>query len=60
MPRYYFHVRDGKDMRDRMGSELPDVDAARNEAISASSEMLRSLRESDVLEWRRLDHVRHG
>ena len=35
MPRYYFHVRDGSDLRkDREGIELPDLQAARAKALS--------------------------
>ena len=41
MPRYYFHVRDGRDLPDTEGSELPDLHAVRLEALRASGEMLR-------------------
>jgi hypothetical protein len=35
MPRYYFHVRDGDDLRkDPEGIELPDLEAARAKAVS--------------------------
>ena len=44
MPRYFFHVRDGRDdsevSRDVEGQELPDLDAARREAVNANREML--------------------
>ena len=41
MPRYFFHVREGSTLsRDAEGQELPDVEAARKEAISASREIL--------------------
>lgn len=41
MPRYYFHVREGQEIsRDAEGQELPDVEAARREAVSASREIL--------------------
>jgi hypothetical protein len=41
MPRYYFHVREGADIsRDVEGQDLPDVEAARREAISTSREIL--------------------
>ena len=41
MPRYFFHVREGSSLsRDEEGQELPDADAARREAISATREML--------------------
>jgi len=41
MSRYFFHVREGSVLhRDTEGQELPDVEAARLEAISSSREML--------------------
>jgi hypothetical protein len=41
MPRYYFHVREGSEIsHDREGQELPDVEAARREAINANREIL--------------------
>ncbi|HEY0265962.1 MAG TPA: hypothetical protein VGC16_04375 [Rhizomicrobium sp.] len=41
MPRYFFHVREGSTLsRDLEGQELPDAEAARREAISASREIL--------------------
>jgi pyruvate formate-lyase activating enzyme-like uncharacterized protein len=43
MPRFYFHVKDGADIRDEVGTELPSIDAARNQAIASSSEMIRDL-----------------
>ena len=33
MPRYYFHVYDGHAEIDRDGTELPDIKAARAEAL---------------------------
>ena len=44
MPRYFFHVRDGRDYPDDEGSEFPDLSAVRAEAIRSSGEMLRSVR----------------
>ena len=41
MPRYFFHVRDGRDFPDNEGAELPDLSAVRAEAIASSGEMLR-------------------
>ena len=35
MPRYFFHVIDGTDVRDEDGTELPDVYVAQTEAIEA-------------------------
>jgi hypothetical protein len=43
MPRFHFHVQDGRDVPDPEGTELPDAEAARREAISAAGEMLRDL-----------------
>ena len=42
MPRYYFHVRDedGDISRDEEGQDLPDLEAARAEAVSTNREML--------------------
>jgi hypothetical protein len=41
MPRFFFHVREGADVsQDIEGQELPDVEAARREAISTNREML--------------------
>jgi hypothetical protein len=43
MPRYFFHVRDGHDMPDDTGTELPDDDAARAEAVVLAGSLLRDL-----------------
>jgi hypothetical protein len=41
MPRYFFHVREGSLLsRDEEGQELPNAEAARREAVSATREML--------------------
>src|SRR5580765_5961984 len=41
MPRYFFHVREGSSFhRDEEGQELPDAEAARQEAVNTSREML--------------------
>ena len=42
MPRYFFHVRDddGDVSRDLEGQDLPDLSAARAEAVNANREML--------------------
>ena len=42
MARYFFHVKDmdGVISRDEEGQELPDLDAARAEAVSSNREML--------------------
>jgi hypothetical protein len=43
MPRYFFHVVDGKEIIDHDGTELADVAAARAEAIVVSGEMLKDM-----------------
>jgi hypothetical protein len=40
MPRFFFHVHDGQDFVDLQGTELPDLDAARREAVRFSSALL--------------------
>jgi hypothetical protein len=41
MPRYYFHVEDSHTEIDEVGVELPNLEAARNEAVVAAGEILR-------------------
>jgi hypothetical protein len=41
MYQYYFHIRDGETFLDDAGLHLPNIDAAKAEALRASSEMLR-------------------
>lgn len=41
MPRFFFHVHDGREIRDEVGVELKDLAQARKQAIIASGEMLR-------------------
>jgi hypothetical protein len=38
--RYFFHVKDGKEMLDENGVELADIGAMRQEAVHASTELL--------------------
>ena len=41
MPQFYFHIRDASGLtRDPEGQELPDLDTARCEAVSAAREIL--------------------
>jgi hypothetical protein len=40
MPRYFFNFKDGQLLLDNEGTELPDLDAARAQAIIASGTML--------------------
>jgi len=41
MQRYYFHLKDGRLSLDEEGTEFPDIQAARREAIRYSGEVLR-------------------
>jgi len=41
VPRYYFHTEDGRATPDRDGVDLPDLAAARQEAIRALGEILK-------------------
>ena len=41
MPRYFFNVQDGQSSPDREGTELPDLETARAEAVRLSGEVLR-------------------
>lgn len=45
MPRYYFHIKDGEDIPDTEGTELPNDEAARTEAVAASAEAIAGLGE---------------
>ena len=53
MPRYFFNVHDGVSITDTVGSEHPDVDSARSEAVETIAERLRGtlLAKSDVSAW---------
>jgi hypothetical protein len=52
--RFFFHLRDGQDLPDLEGTELPDAAAARVEAIRLSGAMLKDQASSgwDGTEWR--------
>ncbi len=41
MPRFHFNVHDGSDIWDTDGTELPDLRAARVEAIRLAGEVLK-------------------
>jgi hypothetical protein len=41
MPRFFFNVRDGVDLPDEEGMELPGPDRARSQAIVTAGEMMR-------------------
>ena len=40
MPLFYFNIRDGRGIDDTAGTELPDLKAARREAISFSGAVI--------------------
>jgi Domain of unknown function (DUF6894) len=41
MPHYYLHIRDGTELvEDPDGTDLPDLEAARQEALEGAREML--------------------
>jgi hypothetical protein len=42
VPRYFFHIQDGKDIPDAEGLELAGLAEARNQAIVAAGEMIRT------------------
>jgi hypothetical protein len=42
VPRYFFHLHDGKNIPDNEGIELAGLAEARNQAIVAAGEMIRS------------------
>lgn len=54
MPRFFFHVDDGEPFVDRQGTELPDMAAAREEAVRFAAALLRDQAERfwDMTEWR--------
>ena len=41
VPRYFFHVRDGRDLPDHEGHDLPSLAEVRAEARTTAGEMLR-------------------
>lgn len=45
MSRYYFHIRDGVDVPDLEGTELPDIGAMRSRALERAGEMVKHLGE---------------
>jgi len=53
MPRYFFNVHDGVSIADTVGSEHPDIESARCEAVETIAERLRGsmLNKTDVSAW---------
>jgi hypothetical protein len=51
MPRYFFNIRDGYDVdEDEEGIELPDLDAARAEALATVEELRDELADAGNIE----------
>src|ERR1700680_3465421 len=48
MPRYFFNVEDDRTIIDQEGTDLPNLRAAREEAVSTSAELLRTLKPASV------------
>lgn len=44
MPKYFFHIHDGKDLIDTDGTELRNRDAVRSEAIRLAADSIGSLK----------------
>ncbi|MBP0492053.1 DUF6894 family protein [Pararoseomonas indoligenes] len=42
MPRYFFHVRDGQSLPDRTGKELPNISAAKQQAVHLAGGLLKA------------------
>lgn len=49
MPRYFFSLKNGRPFNDVDGLELPDLDAARKEAVGFALDMMRM--EPDRRDW---------
>ena len=43
MPRYFFHIHDGRDLPDDTGTELASPEEARIQGVIACGEMLKDL-----------------
>ncbi len=59
MPRYYFHIRDGKDLiRDEEGTELADPEAAHAEAMASARDLaLDEIRSHNRVDGRSIEIV---
>ena len=60
MPRYFFHVDNGEFIPDETGTELPDLYAARREAVRSAGEMIDDVQELVLETHDVLEHARHG
>ncbi len=59
MPRFYFHIRDGDTLiEDHDGSDLPDLEAARSEALAGARSILaEKVKAGEVINGRRFEIV---
>ena len=62
VPRYFFHVHDGRDMPDDVGTVLKGPEEARALAVTAAGEALRDLGDRSRFRWYESHHqaVRDG
>ena len=53
MARYFFNIRDGQNIKDTVGTELPDLESVRTEALEATTEIVkgRLLANTDAASW---------
>jgi hypothetical protein len=51
MPRYYFHMENGRSVLDDTGLELTDIAAAQDEALRASGDILKGGPRSTATLW---------
>ena len=56
MPRYFFNVKDGRDIPDTEGTVLADADAARVEAVAALGDLIKGHAETF---WKTSDWQMH-
>lgn len=52
MPRYFFHIADGQTFCDDVGTELPSLVEARQEAIATFGDLVKNRDEWKSKEWR--------
>jgi hypothetical protein len=46
MPRYHFHIDNGEFTADRTGTDFPDLETAKTEAVRAAGQMIMEMRGS--------------
>ena len=54
MPRFFFNIKDGKDLTDTEGTELAGIAEARDQALTAAGEMIKHQKDTvwNGSEWR--------